>query len=429
MRWHCALLIVVLVASSMRAQEQTSAGAAPVYNISLLTDSAPDFTDIQSYLRSITSQFDTPQEKAINIFRWSQRLRKQTSYPTEDGHEVLDPIFFFTSYGYTMCGIISGIDNSLWLNMGWKAHYVQLGDHTVCETSWDDGNTWHMFDNSTSIYCFNDRNEIASVREIERNPLFYLQNVPPALGTNPVKDISDHNGWRWGADHPVENRRTLANGVDSFKAPNEILEDHLATRWGRRYVINLRPGEHYTRYFKNLDTDNPDPRYYRPLHGKDVEGKHNKNIRASGVWQYQVDFKDPAAQQQIFSASGVKWTPDGVRGPGSVVLKVSAANVVTSAKILLSGSGLKASVSRMAGTRWDPINLTNGNAQLVDEVAGVTQYLLKVELDESGVLSRAQIETITQINRTSLPPFRVGRIRSSCASANKPIHCCSRLAF
>ena len=65
------------------------------YNVTLVTDSAPDLTDIDSYLRSITSQYATPQEQAIAIWRWSQRLRKQTTSPVEEGHFVLDPIAMF----------------------------------------------------------------------------------------------------------------------------------------------------------------------------------------------------------------------------------------------------------------------------------------------------------------------------------------------
>src|SRR5262245_53628187 len=34
------------------------------YNITLVTDNAPDFTDLESYLYSVTSQFATPREKA-----------------------------------------------------------------------------------------------------------------------------------------------------------------------------------------------------------------------------------------------------------------------------------------------------------------------------------------------------------------------------
>ena len=113
----------------------TNSPAGAVYNIKLVTDRVPDLTDIDSYLRSITSQYEAPQEQAIAIWRWSQRLRKQTTNPVEDGHFVLDPITMFNSYGYCNCGIISGINDALWLRMGWKAHYVQLGDHTVSECS------------------------------------------------------------------------------------------------------------------------------------------------------------------------------------------------------------------------------------------------------------------------------------------------------
>src|SRR5690242_4068297 len=107
-----AAVLLALLALEAPQQKETP---ATDYNITLVTDAAPDFTDIDSYLRSITSQYDKPQDKAIAVWRWSQRLRKQTSFPEEEGHVVNDPIQFFGSYGYTMCGIISGIDNSLWL--------------------------------------------------------------------------------------------------------------------------------------------------------------------------------------------------------------------------------------------------------------------------------------------------------------------------
>lgn len=408
-----AVMALVFGAAQSPAAEMPVAGKAsdtPVYNITLLTDSTPDLTDIDSYLRSITSQYDTPQDKAIAIFHWSQRLRKQHSLPYEEGHEVLDPVLFFNNYGYTMCAIISGIDNSLWTNMGWKAHYVQLGDHTVNECSWDGGKNWHMFDNSTTIYCFNDNRSVASVREIEKTPRFYLEQFAPECGTNPVKDLKDHQGWRWGADHPVENQRTLANGVDSFLPPNEVLEDHLATCYGRRYVLNLRPGEQYTRYYRNLDAPKADPRYYRPLNGKDVEGAHDKSIRANGVWHYAPNLKDSATRQQIYSESGVTWTADGVKGSGSVVFKVSAANIITSSRIALTATGAKLSVSRYAGAAWEALS-TDPSApiELLDAVAGGTEFLLKVDLEGANAsLSALSIDTVTQCSRAALPRLTRG---------------------
>ncbi|HLY09462.1 MAG TPA: hypothetical protein VKW04_09190 [Planctomycetota bacterium] len=398
-------ILLALLAGVSPQQKEAPAGAASDYNITLVTDAAPDVTDIDSYLRSITSQYDQPQDKAVAVWRWSQRLRKQTSPPAEEGHEVSDPIQFFSSYGYTMCGIISGVDNSLWLNLGWKAHYVQLGDHTVCECSWDGGKTWHMFDDSMSFYCFNQKGEIASTRDIEKDPTCYLERFAPECGTNPVKGLTDHQGWRCASDRPVEYQRTLANGVDSFAAPNDVIEDHLAIRWGRRTVLNLRPGDVYTRYFSKLDGAKSDPRYYRPLRGKDVQaGAPAGNIRANGLWAYAPDLKNPATRSQIYADSGVRWDPDGIRGPGWVIFKVSAANVVTSAKIVLGGSGGSVSVSRDAGSHWTPLAPVSGEIALLEEVAGLTEYLVKVDLAGAGAsLSSFSAETVTQLNRPALP--------------------------
>jgi len=394
-------------ASSGRPGSDGTPSAGAVYNITLVTDSTPDLTDIDSYLRSITSQYSTPQEKAIAIWRWSQRLRKQTTNPIEDGHFVLDPVEMFNSYGYCNCGIISGVNNALWLRMGWQARYIQLGDHTVCECSWDGGNSWHMFDASMSIYCFNDRGEVASVEEIEKNPRFYLENFAPECGTNPVKGPDDHRGWRCAADRPVENRRTLANGYDSFKPPNSIDRYCLYAEWGRRFVLNLRPGESYTRYWRPPPDGGPGT--FRPVRGNQDVDARIQNIRGNGVWLYAPNLKDPSTRQLVYSSSGVSWTDQGVQGRGNVVFKVSAANVVTSATIAADGRGLAISLSRDAGINWQPVELKSGKVHCTEEVAGTTEYLVKVELAGSeALLSALRIETITQLNRHAIPSLRRG---------------------
>ncbi len=404
--------------------------AAPVYNVRLLTDSTPDLTDVPSYLRSITSQYQTPQEQAIAVWRWSQRMRKQASNPVENGHEVMDLITLFNSFGYCNCGIVSGLNNTMWLNMGWKAHYVQLGDHTVCETSWDEGKTWHMFDASMSFYCFNDAGQVASVTEIEKNPRFYLENFAPECGTNPVKGIDDQQGWRQASDRPVRYQRTLANGWDSFKAPNSITGGNLYAQWGQRFVLNLRPGEYYTRNFGHIEAGKAPT--FRPLKdGKDVENQHDQQgIRANGIWHYAPDLRGPGAAVLVYDANGVKWGDPrkgfAVRAageePGTVVFRVAAANVVASAKLALTASreteedAVSIEVSTTAGITYAPAWKSEATGvampaeiDLTPLVAGASEYLVKVQLSGKGAgLESVAIDTLTQINRASLPRLSRG---------------------
>lgn len=418
------------------------------YQVTVITDNVPDLSDIDRYLWSITSQFDTPQEKAINIWRWSQRLRKQTSNAVEDGTYVLDPIKLFNSYGHCNCGIISGLNNTFWTKMGWQSHYVQLGDHTVTETSWDDGKTWHMFDDSMSIYVFNQKGEVASVREIEKNPKLYLEHFAPECGTNPVKDINDSQGWRNASDRPVQYDRSLINGVDSFKAPNDIQEFNLLTRWGQRCTMNIRPNEQYTRYFTRLDEQHSDPKFFRLLpNGMDAEKKHGHgNFRANGQWEFFIDFAKPVSKKLVYTKSNLSWNQHGsfpaihpmkADQPGEVVLKIDAANVITSAIIELQGvrhsniDVMKLYVSRDGGRNWIDVRSVEHTGKLdsetfsfIDSVAGVTQYFIKIVMNSDNPkhvgLDTISVNTTTQLNRPALPKLTRGVNRVQ-ARVGKPV--------
>jgi hypothetical protein len=204
--------------------------------------------------------------------------------------------------------------------------------------------------------------------------------------------------------HPVEYQRTLANGYDSFKPPNDIQEGNLLAQWGHRYVLNLRPQEHYTRYFHPLEGGGP--RTFRPVRG-DQDVDSNGSIRANGLWRYSPDLREPATREFIYSEAGVTWTKEGVRplqGLGLVVFKVNAANIITSAKISLGATGAAISISRDAGINWQKLAADSGQAQCLEEVAGVEEYLVKVELSgTNALLWSIAIETVTQLNRPALP--------------------------
>jgi len=80
-----------------------------------------------------------------------------------------------------------------------------------------------------------------------------------------------------------------------------------------------------------------------------------------------------------------------------VTFKVDAANVVTSAKLSVKGKGATAATSRDAGITWSKVD---GEP----DVAGTTQYLVRVDLEGAGsTLEAFTADTITQINRPAMP--------------------------
>jgi hypothetical protein len=250
------VLILILLSASGSFCRPASAG---VYNLHLVTDNVPDYTDLPSLVESATGNWQTPQDKCLAIWRWDRRARHQMSCATEVARYILDPILHFNSYGAMNCGIISLLNIACWRQLGYQARYIQLGDHTVSEVSWDNGKTWHLFDSSMSIYCFNHEGQVASCDEIKEAHAcelsggksepghYYLYHYAPACGTHPGP-----SGWRCAADQPVAFHRTLEAGASSYTDGFDVDRYCQCARYGHRYVLNLRPYESYTRYWTPL---------------------------------------------------------------------------------------------------------------------------------------------------------------------------------
>src|SRR5690242_11348565 len=115
-------------------------------NIKIVTDASPDYTDMTSLVRIVTSQWPTPKEKCWAMFYWNHIARRQTAPMRLHGFELTDPIRQFNDYGFTMCSTISGINQSIWEYMGLKHKFWDIHAHTVAEVEYD--NAWHMYDNS-----------------------------------------------------------------------------------------------------------------------------------------------------------------------------------------------------------------------------------------------------------------------------------------
>ncbi|MBN2473982.1 MAG: discoidin domain-containing protein [Pirellulales bacterium] len=429
---------------------------AAVYNLHLSTDNGPDYTDLESFVRSVTEGCRTPQEKCIAVWRWGRRSRRQTSCAQEDGRLIWDPILHYNSYGAMNCGVISALNMVSYLQLGYRARYVQLGDHTVSEVSWDDGRSWHLFDSSMSFFCYNHRGEVAGCQEIqeahgcelsggksEPGHYYFYHGAPQCISHR------GHDGWRFCCDQPVLYERTLWNGASSYTDGFSPDQYTLHARYGRRYILNLRPGECYTRHWKPLDgegsgvADDQRPDYYRPVNGRDPDRQHGlHNLRGNGLWVFEPELGTPDGRRLFYDSRGIETRAESGDGPNlhparpgepaMVVLKTSAANVITSMRIEAEGvrSGsedlLQVSVSRTAGVRWTPVwqSRQAGKQQirltLRDEVAGVTEALVKIEIFAAAKtadvgLDTLRITTRTQLNRRTLPKLTLGtnRVRLS----------------
>ena len=440
--WVVALWLVFAL-HAVRAE-------AGVYNLHLSTDNVPDYTDLGSFVESSTANWQTPQEKCMAVWRWGRRSRRQTSCAVEEGRNIWDPILHYNSYGAMNCGIISSLNIDSWLQLGYRARYVQLGDHTVSEVSWDEGKTWHLFDSSMSVFCYNHSGEIAGCQEIKESHAcelsggksepghYYLYHFAPQCGTHPGP-----TGWRCAADQPVGYNRTLAAGASSYTDGFSVDQYCQNARFGHRYVLNLRPHESYTGYWKPLDDAQRggdvaanDPDYFRPLaDGSDPDDQHGlNNLRGNGVWLFEPKLADKDCRKLFYDASGVAVPGEGgspnlhpaePRRTAWVTFQVSAANVISSIRIEARGRRqteadlLRVLVSRHAGIRWKPVWQAEKigpqpiRLKLREEVAGVTQCWVKIEMlaarDSRDVgLDALKMTTVTQLNRRTLPALTLG---------------------
>ena len=365
---------------------------ADVYNLKVVTDASPDYSDMDSLVHSITSRWNTDAEKMWALFYWNHIARRQTAPMILHGNAGTDPIRQFNDYGYTQCSTISGINCSIWQYMGYKVRYWDVAVHTVPEVFYD--GRWHMYDNSLSnLYTLCDGTTIAGVEDLGKT-----------LGC-------DASGGKQEAGHIVKYHSLYATSPNGFLQGADTVRDlkHLGEHTfnpaalkyrsyyndgerGHRYILNLRDGESYTRYYARLDAGDEkdakaDPAYFVP-NGTSKDGSP----------------KDPDSSNYRYHirGNGVRtWTPQLPPNPsGESVFKIEGANVITSLKI--DGEAAAIAVSTNNGMTWKDV--APPPVKLVDEVNGAYEVLVKARQVKS-----IKFETITQLNSKTQPKLNIGK--------------------
>ena len=135
-------------------------------NIKIVTDSSPDYSDMDSLVRSITDNWAATKDKCWAMFYWNHIARRQTAPMMLHGSELTDPIRQFNDFGYEMCSTISGTNCGIFGYMGLPVHFTDISNHTVMEVMYEDG-FYHMHDNSLSmLYTVCDGSRLAGINEI-----------------------------------------------------------------------------------------------------------------------------------------------------------------------------------------------------------------------------------------------------------------------
>lgn len=365
----------------MAALALVGGAAADVFNLKIVTDASPDYSDMESLVRSVTSRWETPEEKCWAMFYWNQRARRQTTPMELHGMALTDPIRQFNDYGFTMCSTISGINCAIWDAMGLKSRYWDISNHTVSEVEY--GGAWHMYDNSmTALYTRCDGKTIASVEEIGKTGACEAsdgRNEPGHVARYHCLTATSERGFLTGAD----TIRSLDEEYRCFN-PNGLKYRSYFYDWdrGHRYILNLRENESYERHYRSLGER---AEFFVANHGKDPEAANTRyRIRGNGVWSYRPK----------------------VRG-GEEIHKINGANAITSMKITgEAGTGGSIAISAVNGLSWQEVWKGSGefDLKLIEAVNGAYEILVKTRgMRELG------FETTTMLNSKAQPQLNIGR--------------------
>ena len=438
-RYLCLAVFPALMAGA-------PAVSADVCNIKVVTDANPDYSDIGSLIYSATSNWQTDKDKVWAMFYWNHIARRQTSPMQVHGTAHTDPIRQFNDFGYTMCSTISGINCGLFGAMGYNIRYWDISLHTVMDVEYD--GKYHMIDNSLSaLYTLCDGKTLAAVPDIGAEIACEASGgkaEPGHIAKYHCLYSTSPNGCLTGAD----TIRSVAEEYRCFN-PNGLKYRHYFSDWelGHRYILNLREGEAYARYYRRMDADSSgkvkqteksdysaDPAYYVPngSTGKDPEAANPRYaIRGNGIRTYRPLLKPADWMRSVYSSDNITAAEAGLRPltagqPGEAVFRVEGGNIICSmvinATIARKGADDAAAmtVSTDNGLHWREVYRSGktgeerAEVKLQDEVNGSYDVLVKVSLTASAnaadvTLGDISFKTITMLNSKTQPRLRLGK--------------------
>ncbi|WP_425619431.1 hypothetical protein NA78x_003173 [Anatilimnocola sp. NA78] len=371
----------------------------------------------------------TEQEQALAVYNWLLTHQWHLMSPqefcvpgrepdTKSGHEdsiVYDAARARFSYGYGLCGTVHAWNEPYWKAAGFAARRRAFPGHTNSEIQY--GGTWHAFDTDMAGLLFRKDGIVAGYEDIIADPSLADSTKAP-YPHYPFAWPSDFNamkkGWQQVAKEPGKWYRMYNGGYEAQPG-----------------IINLRPGETFTRWFNPDHYGGPTKRrfwHHLPCgptrdwtfanngepqhHGKDHNARGNASY-CNGEFVYVADVKQLTFDVgQTISSEFDHWSPYVICGD-----PVDDANPMTGKAtdgLVIEGkirpAGISVSVDQ--GQTWQFVGESIFPVDLTEFVKGRYGWKVRLSWDRRDGykqnIESLKFTTTTQVNHAIYPRLKAG---------------------
>ena len=413
------------------------APAAPLDNIKVVNDRAPDCSSLKAIVDTVTRDCRTDDERVIAIYNFGRYVYYHHACPNEPGN--IGALKMINVYGWGLCGSQHTVLAALWEAAGYKYRYRGWSNpgHTTVEVFY--GDRWHYLDTFLKFYAWMPdpahagKQTIAGQDDILANPAlvtdaFVMDEARKVCyqTDNRFDRVGKQANWTapafmvCGDDLP-----SLIKGVRSSKVAGTPrgwssikFDDPTYTT-----AVNLAPGFSLT-----LDWDRIDGAWYfrggkqSPRHtcgDKDYRNcpaigpllepymaKDATRTWSNGTLFFRADLRNAAGlagfrhADNVVGAAG-SLRPQDAAKPASVVLDMSSPYVAVKAEVKIGGEA-KVEVS-IDGKTFQPVEL----AKLSEAING--KYSWQLRLTFNKPLTELEVKSIVQHNSEALPYLAPGK--------------------
>jgi len=321
-----------------------------IVNPWVTTDCSVNCFDYKTIIADVTRSLTDPQDQAIALFSFFQRvmfpytMRNEYPFPENDQQRMFDFVRVVNVYGYALCTQTSLMFASLLAHSGLfeDAQCFSVPGHGTAAVKWN--GRWHFMDPIVGVYAFRrDRREIASIEDIVADTTLLTRAVEEGRASMPFCPWDGRSIYPEGALAPSDEWFTYRKyGLDFLL---QALPEHKP--WGEHpsmthtMAFNLRPGFKLTRMWDhlpgmyNLSYDfhrkpfdkgrwSPSPAILPPHHPdggreerdsinfpivkpyrKIINGRVSYHYYANGILSYEDDFTDERFSRAADSVAGL----------------------------------------------------------------------------------------------------------------------------